>query len=343
MLRVALKDPNFFSSRRHPVRRFINRVSTLAAGFSAFEGGPAKEFLARVTDLVKDIVEGDFDQLDTYNEKLLDLERFIEEQARAEVEATPAAETIKVKELEWKQQQQFSTQLLAALEALAMPAYLKEFISKVWGRVILAVSQRDGEESPNAQRFRKAAFDLVVSIQPKRSIEQRSRFLSTLPGLMATLNEGMKLIDWPEQDNTAFFGKLLAEHAGSLKTAPASELDYNLLLRGVEAAAKTPLPTKEEVETIDIELGDGTGHRAAVLGRGSQEPRPHRRQRGRLAGAHRDHARRHRRACFRYARCPRYPASPAMHPPPTTTAPRRPPKVRSCAITSSSASPTSCT
>jgi hypothetical protein len=77
VLRVALVDPTFFSSRKHPVRRFVNRIASLACAFDDFEDGPGKEFVARVSDLVQAIVDGDFDQVDLYAAKLSELEAFI--------------------------------------------------------------------------------------------------------------------------------------------------------------------------------------------------------------------------------------------------------------------------
>jgi hypothetical protein len=64
VLRAALADSSFFSSRRHPVRRFINRVGSLACAFDSFDGGPAKQLLDRTRALVDEIVDGDFDELD---------------------------------------------------------------------------------------------------------------------------------------------------------------------------------------------------------------------------------------------------------------------------------------
>ena len=43
VLRAALGDPSFFSSRKHPVRRFVNRIASLGSAFDDFdsESGPA--------------------------------------------------------------------------------------------------------------------------------------------------------------------------------------------------------------------------------------------------------------------------------------------------------------
>ena len=95
VLRVALNDPSFFSSRRHPVRRFINRAASLVCAFEDLASGPGKELLDRVSELVTAIVEGEFDQLDLYETKLLELERFTAEQTHAEIRQSPAAATLR--------------------------------------------------------------------------------------------------------------------------------------------------------------------------------------------------------------------------------------------------------
>jgi hypothetical protein len=246
VLRVALRDASFFSLRKHPVRRFINRISTLATGFAEFESGPGKELLGRVNALVTEIVEGDFDQVPLYARKLGELEDFVAAKSRAEFESTPAAATLQAKEAEWQMTQLFSGRLHEAYEQLPIPSYLKEFLAGVWSQAIVASAQGDEADPAREKRFRRAAFDLVASIQPKRSAEQRSQFLAGLRGLTGTLDEGLALIGWPKGEHDAFFGKLIADHSGSLKAAPGSELDHNMLLRQLDAAARTPLPNVGE-------------------------------------------------------------------------------------------------
>ncbi|HEV7577248.1 MAG TPA: DUF1631 family protein [Caldimonas sp.] len=246
VLRAALTDGSFFSSRRHPVRRFINRIASLACAFDSFDSGPAKELLERISGLVKEIVDGDFDQLDLYDAKLLELERFVAEQTHAEIRESAAAATLRGKELEWRIQQRFSQQLRAALEPLALPAFLRDFLGGVWGQAIVVASRRDGADAAYPGRLRRAGADLVRSIQPKRSLDERKQFVAGLPALMAELTQGMKFVDWPQAAQDEFFGQLVTQHAGSLKGTARSELDHNMLVRHLETAFKTPLPSAEE-------------------------------------------------------------------------------------------------
>jgi Protein of unknown function (DUF1631) len=252
VLRVAMRDPGFFASRRHPVRRFINRVSSLGVAMDGFDSGPGKELLERVQELIQQIVDGDFEQVEVYAEKLLELERFTADQARAEIKAGAAGVTLQAKELEWRQLNRFTESLRSALEPLPLEPYLKEFLAQAWGQVIVTASLRDGADSPAARKYRVGGYELTLSVQPKRSLDDRKRFVASLPGLMATLNEGMTLIGWPASKRDDFFGKLISGHAGSLKTAPASDLDHNLLMKRLQAIFKTPMPGLEEAASAGV-------------------------------------------------------------------------------------------
>ena len=125
VLRVALNDQTFFSTRRHPVRRFINRIASLACAFEDFDEGPGRQFIGRVSQLVQEIVEGDFDQIDLYAAKLAELERFIAEQTEGVVEQSGAAATLATKESELRIQQRYMHQIQSALGPLQLPQYLQ--------------------------------------------------------------------------------------------------------------------------------------------------------------------------------------------------------------------------
>jgi len=246
VLRVALSDQTFFSTRRHPVRRFINRIASLANAFDDFESGPGEQFLGRVRKLVDEIVEGDFDQVELYAAKVAELEQFISEQTGDAIAKTGAAVVLDQKESELRIQQRYVLQLQAALQPLSLPAYMLDFLSQVWSQALVLAVRRDGADSDRARRYRRVGVDLVMSIQPKGSPTFRKKFLIQLPPLMKDLNEGMKLVGWPDAAQREFFGKLLPAHAESLKGQPLSELDHNLMVKQLEQIFATPMPGMPE-------------------------------------------------------------------------------------------------
>src|SRR5207247_295583 len=50
VLRAALGDPTFFSSRRHPVRRFVNRIASLGVAFDDLDDEDGRAFLKLVKE-----------------------------------------------------------------------------------------------------------------------------------------------------------------------------------------------------------------------------------------------------------------------------------------------------
>jgi hypothetical protein len=249
VLRAALGDPTFFSSRRHPVRRFVNRIASLGAGFDDFDDDGAKRFLAHVKALVNHIVDGDFDQIEVYELKLGELEQFIAELAQEESHARgdPAA-MLGAKETELRLGQRYAEQLAGELKQLAGHDFVRDFLTEVWSRVLVQSALKHGADGERFQRLRSVARDLYMSVQPKGTPLQRKEFLAALPRLMQGLNEGMDLVAWPEPARKAFFGQLLPAHAESLKAPQSlSTLDWNLLARQVDGAFQTPLPKKDDL------------------------------------------------------------------------------------------------
>ncbi len=251
VLRVALRDTTFFSSRRHPVRRFVNRIASLSCGFDDFDEGPGLEFITRVRELVQEIVDGDFDQLEVYEAKLEALETFIAGQTKVEAEQTGAVSTIESKESELRIQQRYMQQLRAALAPLSLPAYLGDFLSQVWSQALVLAVSREGSQSERVTRYKRVGRDLVMSVQPKGTAELRKTFLLLLPPLMKDLSEGMKFIGWSDAAQKEYFGKLLPAHAESLKGQPLSDLDRNMLIKQLEAAFNTQVPGADSVRAAD--------------------------------------------------------------------------------------------
>lgn len=233
VLRVALGDETFFSSRRHPVRQFVNRMASLACAFDDFSDDPGRSFLSHVRDLVQDVAQGDFDRMDVYTAKLDALEAFIAEQTRNTLKAAgDAAAVVERRETDLRLQQRYALQLQQQLAKVPMQDFLRNFLAQVWSQAIVLASREGAPE--RALRLRQLGRALVMSVQPKGGTAARADFLRELPNLMRTLNEGLDLIRWPDAPRKDFFGALLPAHAESLKGQAPSALDTNLLIKQLD-------------------------------------------------------------------------------------------------------------
>ena len=255
VLRAALGDRSFFASRRHPVRRFVNRIASLACAYDDFSEDPGREFLQQVRELVQEVAQGDFDRMDVYESKLDTLERFIAEQTAQALKAQgDAAAMVERKEVDLRLQQRYMQQLQSALAGVNMPEFLREFLAQIWSQAIVAAARDPKGDAQRETRLRQSARDLVMSVQPKGGTAQRQAFLAALPGLMRTLNEGLDLIHWPEPARKEFFGSLLPAHAESLKGQGLSPLDYNLLAKQLEGIFGCAPPSERDLPAGPISV-----------------------------------------------------------------------------------------
>lgn len=262
VLRAALGDNSFFSSRRHPVRRFINRIASLGTAVDDFDGEEGRSLLTRVAALVQEVVDGEFDQIEVYEQKLQVLEAFIAAQAKAQMQALGAADAVLArKEEQLRVQQRFGQELEGALRGLPVPDYLREFLAGVWSRAIASAAAEDGQDGPLTQRLRNAGRELVMSVQPKGTPAHRQLFLRQLPQLMKDLNYGLDRIGCPEDTRHNFFAQLLPAHAESLKGQALSTLEHNLLVKRVDGALATPMPSAADLPA----LKPGSGQAVAAL------------------------------------------------------------------------------
>jgi hypothetical protein len=246
VLRAALGDPTFFSSRKHPVRRLVNRIASLGAAFDDFEDPQAKAFLIKVRSLVQGVVDGDFEQMALYEQQLAALEAFVAAQNAAPAGDDSAA-LLAEKEDQQRLQELYAERLADDLKDVAAPAFLRDFVSRVWSQVLLRAAERDGSDSTLVDRLRHVGRDLFLSVQAKPTPAKRKSFLAELPKLMQELTEGMDLVAWPAAERRAFFGQLMPAHAEALKAPASRQLDINLMARQVEGALAQAAPQRADL------------------------------------------------------------------------------------------------
>ena len=181
------------------MRRFVNRIASIGCGFDDLESEQGRHFVKLIEELVQEVVDGDFDQIEVYEQKLSILEAFVVEQTRREVqENSGAAALLAERETDMRLQQRFAQQLQLLLTPLPLAEFVRDFLSQVWSQALMRAARLDGENGSRVQRFRHAGRELIMSVQPKGSPSMRKTFLQQLPTLMKELNEGMDLIGWPE-------------------------------------------------------------------------------------------------------------------------------------------------
>lgn len=258
VLRAALGDTSFFSKRNHPVRRFINRLASLACAFDDFSQNPGLAFLQGVAELVEQVAVGDFEKVKLYDQQLDALDQLVRTQQQAALESASkdAAALLERKEAQARQQLQYSQQLEKALADLPLPEFLRRFLSRDWAPVIVHATIHAGEAQE--LQMRRLGKELAQSVLPKGGSPARRDFLTQLPAMVRGVNQGLDLVGSPEAVRKQLFADLLPVHAESLKTPALSPLDHNLLVKRIEAAFGLAVPDEATAQrataSLDIDL-----------------------------------------------------------------------------------------
>ncbi len=219
-VKAALLDRSFFARRQHPMRRLIDRISDLGADPDAdlSPGSPLIEGLAAAVDRI--IAEFDAD-LAVFDEAFAAIE------ALAERETERRAAHLEAIAREAAQQEAFTLAQEQARIELGQrldkdsPAFMREFLYRWWTQAMARLRTGHTDElaaSGAWQAALRSAEYLIWSVAPKQS-EDVARLATLLPKLIRALNQGLELVDIPEDERGRFFDELLRAHATEIEAA----------------------------------------------------------------------------------------------------------------------------
>src|SRR5208282_4282925 len=91
--------------------------------------------------------------------------------------------------------------------------------------------------------------DLVWSVQPKRTSDERKKLVATLPNLLKRLHGGLQNIGWGSDEREQFMSNLVEAHAAAVKPSLAAEAMPTSAMAEAAAAAAEAAHAKGDVET----------------------------------------------------------------------------------------------
>jgi hypothetical protein len=264
-LRVAVSEPDFFSSAEHPARRLIDRMGACVMGFDASpEGvGPVLEAeIARIVQVVEAFPETG---RKVFQSVLVEFERFLERYFRDQNETTRRGVSL-ASQVEQRETLaiQYTIELRKLLDGVPVQDGVREFLFQVWADVLATTAVRHGPQSAEARAIRDAAVELVWTASAKTTREERAEVIRRLGPLLAALRRGMHsggLL--PERQEAALRALNLALTAAfAARVAP---IDQEQLAR-----LKHRLETLDEILDADFEIDDSialdlSGHESDEL------------------------------------------------------------------------------
>ena len=224
VLKAALLDADIFTANTHPARRLIDRIASTAVGWEPY-GDENEKYLAEVNRVVREVL-GKFDKDVSVFEKLLgEFETFVGDIPHVDADPVSRAKRA-LEDAEKREILVINTtiQVRRAFEKVELEPYLRDFLVGPWVQVLVTASMRENEQQGFSKRFRQAIHDIVWSVQPKASVDDRKRLVELIPIMSRIVRDGLALIRMPERDQQEFFQQIMASHAMAVK--PVDQARY---------------------------------------------------------------------------------------------------------------------
>jgi hypothetical protein len=254
MLKVAIADKTFFSTKSHPARKLLDAVGDVALRLPA-DFSDTNPLFARIERLLQHLVDDYREELPIFtkvHDELLAL--MAEEDLRIEQEAQVQAK--RVEELEQLSLARAAAQkeVLARVRVRELPPAVLNFIAQEWIKLLLLVHAKDGGESGAWSEALIAMDELIWSVEPKNGNEERRKLASLIPSLVKRLTAGLQRAGTDDGVRAGFFAELMQCHMQALSAAP----------RAVPKAAVAAPATAQSSAPIKAESAPAQAATAAV-------------------------------------------------------------------------------
>jgi hypothetical protein len=224
VLKAALMDAAFFASSAHPARKLIDRIAGTSAGWEPY-GDDNQRYLREVDRVVTEILKNFETDITVFERLYGEFDKFVSDIQPEDSDPVARAK----KALEAAEKHEILTinttiQVRRAFERVDLEPYIKEFLLGPWVKVLVAATVRSEAQPGFAKSFREVIHELVWSVQPKASNEDRSKLVKLIPNMVRVLRDGLGLINVPERERDQFFKQLMESHAMAVK--PVDQATY---------------------------------------------------------------------------------------------------------------------
>lgn len=217
LLKAALLDKKFFITEDHPARRLIDALANSSRVWDQSKGH--EDPLYKMVEQIVERVQKEFDQqMGLFTDVVSNLESFLstEEKLSESVLAEPIAEALRQEKMRLAQEAA-EHDVAVRVETGEVAGFVEVFLEAQWTR-ILTLAHSVKEKKPEVlSKAVSVMDDLVWSVKPKTSPEQRKELISKLPSILAMINAWLNAIKWDDPERVVFFSNLAERHAALVR------------------------------------------------------------------------------------------------------------------------------
>ncbi|TAK94053.1 MAG: DUF1631 family protein [Aquabacterium sp.] len=224
VMRVARNDPQVLRSAQHPAWQLINQLAAYASGYSESEQADQAElaaFLSFIQPRIQQLVRPPGPTLAQLDATLADVQRFIEAQSQAQLQAAPQAVTqLQEADLRLSVRPILLQQVEQQLATHKLKTSIRDFLLGPWVDVLSRVMASMTPDEDEVQAMMATVDDLLHSLQRPVNMSERESLRQSLPGLIGRLKRGMASIALPTDQQDAILDDLMGIHTHHLLSTP---------------------------------------------------------------------------------------------------------------------------
>ncbi|MET4027421.1 hypothetical protein ABIE59_002956 [Marinobacter sp. MBR-99] len=228
VLKVALKDRNFFNRGGHPVRKLLNEMALSAIGWAEKRQGMRDPLREKIEEVVDRVLNEFTDNVGLFDELLKDFGHFMDlDRRRRELVEQRLRDAEEGRARQERASQAANNLIQEETAGRDIPAAVMQILSEPWTRYLQWVVLRQGEASPQWQSACAVTERLIWSVDPRPvSDETRSELLRVIPEVVEDLRSALQEISWDPFSTDAAIRDLELAHVDvfqKLVTAPVSD------------------------------------------------------------------------------------------------------------------------
>src|SRR5678815_3369608 len=223
MLKVAIADKSFFGNKKHPARLMLDAFGEIAVRLPPEFSSDSAEFM-RLEAIVQHVLDNFQDEVgifESVREQLrgviVEEDKKVEEVTKTVTQQVEQTETLSVAKTAAEDE------IKVRVQAHKLPGAVIEFLVEQWRRYLLVIHARNGGGSAEWKQALEVMDQLVWSVEPKKTPEERRKLMMAVPALVKQLLAGMQRVGTPADAKQAFMGELMKHHTEGMDAKKAAE------------------------------------------------------------------------------------------------------------------------
>ena len=229
VLKAAMIDRDFFLSDKHPARQLVDSLASASVAWIPAKGEHDPLYV-RIEHTVQRVLTEFEDDLSLFVDLLQEFTEFLfetEQQARARVE--PVAQKERQGESLDQALAHVDEVVHARIQALSadapLAAFLLPFLTNPWREVMARAWMDEATREKGFAQTLTTMEQLIWSVQPKTTAEDRRQLVAILPEMVRQLNLGLDTIEWNGKPRADFTRRLITTHTLAIRLTQPMPLD----------------------------------------------------------------------------------------------------------------------